>query len=862
MALQVVTDGSGLASLAGWAGSGSDVFRWARCASWILGSGSMLLAPFVVLAGKASATSAGAGVASTAPNEGGAARVAFQQQLAAMGGATRVACQLAEQQLAAMHALMAALAATQPEQQRTLAAWAGSVAKPAQLLGWLELAAKALCLAHNAGLALDTALPPFASIASQIMMGEPFRKHQAALKAAPQQQAQVAALLLPLSRAATQDAAQLGSDSAGSNSGSDSSGSGNASSGSGSGSGSSLPTAVHYLKLLTANSLKQGVQTQLQGSQGIDLLTATAGLVDLVARLPHTAGGADATVWNDHCNLLLTSTVSWAGFCKSITDMPQLGGGLSGLQRRATWYAALQLESVARMASKLHAAGQVGAHETRQAAALDILASLQSVAQVVSLDRELLASDPHRLARGFAGSVQAAAAAALFSGIAPSETMQALTSCVQAAYNLVPSSTEQLPTEDAGKWELVVQLRSVHAAACRLAHHLEGVEGENRDLVEAALCALTYSFLSMLNISRMCNEGHFPSRELQASAAAHVNPAAVLMIKQQAIFVATCPPTKALADAVALCTPWLWTHECEEALVGEVRTLLSRHQEAAATGSAVVGGMVVAASGGSGLRGMFRASICHLAVAMTATAAAAPRIAASLLGSDSLSALVTTFLRLEPQRQHVSATERAQEQRRFKSQVFEVHQNLHQLVSALGRAVQDAAAADVAAGAEASSSPVGRIPADVLAAAAQMGAAPPPLPQDAKAARTAVQSALARLLPVAKRLAAALQAYWQQPRQQEAAALELAKVAATRGCAHLRCANLGAQGGPDCGQVAGSKRCGGCRVVRYCCTDCQTADWRGGGHRKVCAALKALREAGAGAAGAREAAQQAQQQQL
>ena len=61
--------------------------------------------------------------------------------------------------------------------------------------------------------------------------------------------------------------------------------------------------------------------------------------------------------------------------------------------------------------------------------------------------------------------------------------------------------------------------------------------------------------------------------------------------------------------------------------------------------------------------------------------------------------------------------------------------------------------------------------------------------------------------PAASELVAALQAYWQLPQQRAAADLALAQAAATRSCAYLRCANLGAEGGPEAGEGVGSQRC-------------------------------------------------------
>jgi hypothetical protein len=73
-------------------------------------------------------------------------------------------------------------------------------------------------------------------------------------------------------------------------------------------------------------------------------------------------------------------------------------------------------------------------------------------------------------------------------------------------------------------------------------------------------------------------------------------------------------------------------------------------------------------------------------------------------------------------------------------------------------------------------------------------------------------------------------------------ALELAQAAATRSCAYLRCANLAGEGGPAAGPGTGSQRCSKCKVAWYCGTACSHADWRAG-HRRVCRALGAAREA-------------------
>ena len=106
-------------------------------------------------------------------------------------------------------------------------------------------------------------------------------------------------------------------------------------------------------------------------------------------------------------------------------------------------------------------------------------------------------------------------------------------------------------------------------------------------------------------------------------------------------------------------------------------------------------------------------------------------------------------------------------------------------------------------------------------------------------ARQLVQS----VLPHACQLATALQAYWQRPEQQVGDRLAVARAAAARSCAYLRCANLAGVGSPAAGQGGGSLRCSGCKAVWYCGTVCSHADWRQGGHRRVCAALAAERQA-------------------
>ena len=115
------------------------------------------------------------------------------------------------------------------------------------------------------------------------------------------------------------------------------------------------------------------------------------------------------------------------------------------------------------------------------------------------------------------------------------------------------------------------------------------------------------------------------------------------------------------------------------------------------------------------------------------------------------------------------------------------------------------------------------------------------LPQDLTVG-TATVTRLKFLLPQFRQLAAALLEHWARPEQQQQDALQLAQAAAARSCAYLRCSNVGGEGGPAVGQGAGSQRCGACRAVWYCSTACSHADWRQGGHRRVCKALGAARQ--------------------
>ena len=164
-----------------------------------------------------------------------------------------------------------------------------------------------------------------------------------------------------------------------------------------------------------------------------------------------------------------------------------------------------------------------------------------------------------------------------------------------------------------------------------------------------------------------------------------------------------------------------------------------------------------------------------------------------------------------------------------------------------------------------------------------------------------------KVLRPACQLADALLDWWRRPEAQQEQQLEAAQAAAARSCAYLRCSNLAGGGGPAAGEGEGSQRCrcgrgdwklsvgwlvrrvagfchivapqcqgGGfwdegvatagsllnlqlfllsirccppylpcsaCRAVWYCGTACSHADWREGGHRRICKALGAARAA-------------------
>lgn len=116
------------------------------------------------------------------------------------------------------------------------------------------------------------------------------------------------------------------------------------------------------------------------------------------------------------------------------------------------------------------------------------------------------------------------------------------------------------------------------------------------------------------------------------------------------------------------------------------------------------------------------------------------------------------------------------------------------------------AAGEASARAAGSGAP-GPLAAQVAAAADQLdrcltagaaGAAPDP---------AGASLSLEPTFAAAQRVVAVLEQLQALPEQQQAAQLALARAAAGRCCAYLRCANLQAEGGPAAGQAIGSKRC-------------------------------------------------------
>jgi hypothetical protein len=69
------------------------------------------------------------------------------------------------------------------------------------------------------------------------------------------------------------------------------------------------------------------------------------------------------------------------------------------------------------------------------------------------------------------------------------------------------------------------------------------------------------------------------------------------------------------------------------------------------------------------------------------------------------------------------------------------------------------------------------------------------------------------LAPAAESAAAALWRFWALPAQAAADRQAVARAAAARSCANLRCPTVSLEGGPGARQGVGCKRCSGCTVA-------------------------------------------------
>lgn len=153
-----------------------------------------------------------------------------------------------------------------------------------------------------------------------------------------------------------------------------------------------------------------------------------------------------------------------------------------------------------------------------------------------------------------------------------------------------------------------------------------------------------------------------------------------------------------------------------------------------------------------------------------------------------------------------------------------------ELFDALKRAAEGASAAAA-----------GPVRHELQAAAAELGSSMSAHAEPQEAAANVHLAAMQRCLPQAQKLACLLRQHWQAEASHAetvaAARLDLARAAATRDCANLRCPHFTGKRG---------RLCSGCRTVRFCCQECNVAAWQAGhmlGHRHVCAALAAARQA-------------------
>jgi hypothetical protein len=127
--------------------------------------------------------------------------------------------------------------------------------------------------------------------------------------------------------------------------------------------------------------------------------------------------------------------------------------------------------------------------------------------------------------------------------------------------------------------------------------------------------------------------------------------------------------------------------------------------------------------------------------------------------------------------------------------------------------------------------------ADVTRLKQQLDAAAEELQTKLEEGPASIEEAAQELAPQLRRLAELATQAWVLTGRAAESQLARARLAAARSCAYLGCANVAAEGGPAAGQGRGSKKCSGCRAVWYCGEACQLADWREGGHRRMCRKL-------------------------
>jgi hypothetical protein len=118
--------------------------------------------------------------------------------------------------------------------------------------------------------------------------------------------------------------------------------------------------------------------------------------------------------------------------------------------------------------------------------------------------------------------------------------------------------------------------------------------------------------------------------------------------------------------------------------------------------------------------------------------------------------------------------------------------------------------------------------ADVTRLKQQLDAAAEELQTKLEEGPASIEEAAQELAPQLRRLAELATQAWVLTGRAAESQLARARLAAARSCAYLGCANVASEGGPRQQEVQLLPR----GVV--CGEACQLADWREGGHRRVC----------------------------